>query len=105
MQKSGRDPDLHQRLSRILMRVPHHETRPELQTTSSHSAEKSYILVAAIDFGTTYSGYAFAFTSEPNNIRMNKNWAAEKYDSYKTPTTILFGPNGFIHFGYEAIKR
>ena len=32
------------------------------------------LLVAAIDFGTTYSGYAFAFPSKPADIRMNKNW-------------------------------
>ena len=31
-------------------------------------------LVAAIDFGTTFSGYAFAFTSKPGEIRINKNW-------------------------------
>ena len=35
--------------------------------------EKSFI-VAAIDFGTTYSGYAFALKSNPTDIRINKNW-------------------------------
>ena len=33
-----------------------------------------FMLVAAIDFGTTFSGYAFSFTSSPENIIMNKNW-------------------------------
>ena len=101
MQKYGRYADFHQ----LLRMEPQHERRHVLQTNSSHSDEGIHcIMVAAIDFGTTYSGYAFAFTSEPNNIRMNKNWACGQFNSYKTPTTILFGPNGFMHFGYEAIK-
>ena len=33
-----------------------------------------FVLVCAIDFGTTFSGYAFSFKSDPNNIKMNKNW-------------------------------
>ena len=86
--------------------VPQRETRPVLRGRSSHTdEERHYLLVAAIDFGTTYSGYAFAFTSEPNNIRMNKNWGEGQFDSYKTPTAILFGPDGFMHFGYDAIRR
>ena len=33
-----------------------------------------YVMVAAIDFGTTFSGYAFSFKSNPEDIKMNKNW-------------------------------
>lgn len=42
-----------------------------------------YLLVAAIDFGTTFSGYACSFRSSPDQpnlheqIRMNKNWGEE----------------------------
>ena len=32
------------------------------------------LLVAAIDFGTTFSGYAFSFKTDPENIICNKNW-------------------------------
>ena len=69
------------------------------------SLKEHHVLVAAIDFGTTYSGYAFALTAEPDNIRMNKNWASGRFDSYKTPTTILFCPDGKILFGFEAMER
>ena len=37
-------------------------------------AKGNYTVVMAIDFGTTFSGYAFAFTAKPDEIRMNKNW-------------------------------
>ena len=48
-----------------------------------------YILVAAIDFGTTFSGYAFSFTNKKETILMNKNWTdALAYESYKTPTQV-----------------
>ena len=35
-----------------------------------------YIMVAAIDFGTTFSGYAFSFRKNQTDIKMNKNWGA-----------------------------
>ena len=36
--------------------------------------EDNYVMVASIDFGTTYSGYAFSFKTQQDEIRMNKNW-------------------------------
>ena len=36
--------------------------------------ENNYLLVVAIDFGTTFSGYALSFRNNPEEIRMNKNW-------------------------------
>ena len=38
--------------------------RPYLQMDETLS-ESSRLLVAAFDFGTTYSGYAFSFRNEP----------------------------------------
>ena len=63
-----------------------------------------YVLVAAIDFGTTFSGYAFSFVSNPDKILMNKNWAEmSAYASYKVPTSVLTKPDGsFYKFGFEA---
>ena len=46
------------------------------------SAGDDFLLVAAIDFGTTYSGYAFSFKATKDDpeiaekIRTNKNWGA-----------------------------
>ncbi len=33
-----------------------------------------YQIVAAIDFGTTFSGYAYSFASNKSAIHVNKNW-------------------------------
>ncbi|KAK3099377.1 hypothetical protein FSP39_003542 [Pinctada imbricata] len=66
------------------------------------------LLVAAIDFGTTYSGYAFSFKHEFENdpLKVSANtWTAGSRSlvSLKTPTTVLFEPCGkFFSFGYEA---
>ena len=36
-----------------------------------------YLLVAGLDFGTTYSGYAFSFVDDPEKIITNNNWGEE----------------------------
>ncbi|WAR14055.1 HS12B-like protein [Mya arenaria] len=65
------------------------------------------LLVAAFDFGTTYSGYAFSFRDDPNKIQTNQNWyaggGASRLVSLKTPTSVLLNPEGeFDKFGFEA---
>ena len=49
-------------------------------------------VVAAIDFGTTYSGYAYSFKTSPKDICLHK-WDKEDVGaglkSLKTPTTLL----------------
>ena len=37
---------------------------------------KQYLMVASIDFGTTYSGYAFSFRGKETDIKLNKNWGS-----------------------------
>ena len=66
------------------------------------------LIVAAIDFGTTYSGYAFSFKDDykkdPTKISAN-NWVAGSrcLVSMKAPSTILLDENKkFVAFGYEA---
>ncbi|KAI8510869.1 hypothetical protein Bbelb_117850 [Branchiostoma belcheri] len=67
---------------------------------------KRRLLVAAIDFGTTFSGYAFSFTSSKDEIFMNKNWGSESgFQLHKTETSVLLNPNReFVAFGSEASK-
>lgn len=69
--------------------------------------DDSYQLIAAIDFGTTYSAYAFSFRSSPDDIHMNKNWGnAIGFESYKTPTSVLTKPGGeFDSFGFDAEEK
>lgn len=71
------------------------------------ASKKKALIVAAIDFGTTYSGYAYSFTDEykkdPTKIHMNIKWHTGDYVSQKTKTSILFNSDGsFNSFGYEA---
>lgn len=68
-----------------------------------------YLFVAAIDFGTTYSGYAFSsrddFISNPLKIVANQAWNAGslRHISLKTPTCLLLDEKeNIVSFGYEA---
>lgn len=67
-----------------------------------------HLIVVAIDFGTTYSGYAFSlgveFETQPTKISSNKPWTASQgLVSHKAPTSILLKPDkSFYKFGYEA---
>ncbi|XP_048734696.2 heat shock 70 kDa protein 12A-like [Ostrea edulis] len=72
----------------------------------------NYVMVAAIDFGTTYSGYAFStreeFKKDPLKIHANQAWVSgQKYLlSLKTPTCLLLRRNGkFVSFGFDAENR
>lgn len=66
------------------------------------------VIVAAIDFGTTFSGYAYSFRDEykidPTKIYMNINWITDNnFVSEKTKTCILFRKDGsFDSFGFDA---
>lgn len=63
-------------------------------------------MVAAIDFGTTYSGYAFSKKDdyETDKLKISYNqWKSPTMISLKTPTTVLLGPDKkLIAFGYDA---
>ncbi|KAL3879862.1 hypothetical protein ACJMK2_032141 [Sinanodonta woodiana] len=65
------------------------------------------MLVAAIDIGTTYSGWAFSFKHEydtdPTKI-VARQWYGGQMLSMKAPTTVLIKPDAktFDSFGYEA---
>ncbi|XP_076112735.1 heat shock 70 kDa protein 12B-like [Mytilus galloprovincialis] len=72
-------------------------------------ASDKTMLVAAIDFGTTYSGYAFSlrhtYEKDPLKIHANQAWNAggRQLLSLKTPTCLLLDNNKkFVSFGYEA---
>ncbi|KAJ8297818.1 hypothetical protein KUTeg_024349 [Tegillarca granosa] len=70
------------------------------------------MVVVAIDFGTTYSGYAFSLTSQfcSDNMKIctNTAWIAGSGGlmSYKAPTCVLLDKDKqFQAFGYEAEDR
>lgn len=75
------------------------------------TAPKNVLLVAAIDFGNTFSGYAFA-TRHDVEIDLFKSrvpyWRASdgSFISYKTLSTVLLNMNAqFVDFGFEAESK
>nr|XP_022295601.1 heat shock 70 kDa protein 12A-like isoform X2 [Crassostrea virginica] len=60
------------------------------------------LLVAAIDFGTTYSGYALSWKSEWRKVHLT-NYMSDRFLSSKTPSILLLNPDkSFCAFGYWA---
>ncbi|KAL4230349.1 Heat shock 70 kDa protein 12A [Mactra antiquata] len=84
-------------------------TSTQVVCNSLDTNKKDLMLVAAIDFGTTFSGYAFQFKHEyqvdPSKVSTNQNWVAgsRQLISLKAPTIILFDEQKKFHsFGYVA---
>jgi hypothetical protein len=79
----------------------------EDEETSKKTENSNYIVLVAIDFGTTHSGYAYAYLNSPNEIHLMKRWSdgETRFSSFKVPTTLLMSPSGDFHsFGYQAIE-
>ncbi|XP_052233296.1 heat shock 70 kDa protein 12B-like [Dreissena polymorpha] len=74
--------------------------------------DASFTMVAALDVGTAYSGYAYAYRKEMDegmdNVIVNNPWSSadKSTTTYKTPTQLLLNEKReFEAFGYEAQKR
>ena len=88
---------------------PDHDDPGELPSPDPVVATTRKAIVAAIDVGTTYSGYAYADREEfkindHRTINLNK-WSANnvlrQWD--KAPSVVMFEPDGKFHsFGYKA---
>ncbi|KAL4217507.1 Heat shock 70 kDa protein 12A [Mactra antiquata] len=62
-------------------------------------------VVIAIDFGTTYSGYAFSLAEDPKKISTGNSWSTKLHSS-KVPTSVLLNSEGEFHsFGYDAEEK
>jgi hypothetical protein len=82
------------------------QTQQLIQSKIGGNAAPS-ILVAAIDFGTTYSGWAFSFKHEFDSdpIKVSaKQWTGGQLVSSKGPTCVLIKPDGkTLHsFAFDA---
>ncbi|XP_060565801.1 heat shock 70 kDa protein 12A-like [Ruditapes philippinarum] len=78
-------------------------------TKGGPSSKGDKLVVAAIDFGTTYSGYAFSlkheYIKDPTKVYAQTKWIAGTGSlmSFKTPTILLLNKDKtFKAFGYEA---
>lgn len=70
----------------------------------SNTVDEDEILVVAIDFGTTYSGFAYS-RRKYSEIKIKK-WESSTVESMKTPTALLLNKqNSFLAFGYDAEKK
>ncbi|XP_060082611.1 heat shock 70 kDa protein 12A-like [Ylistrum balloti] len=79
----------------------------KLSLFGKESVKKSNLIVAAIDFGTTYSGYAYCtreWYKNPGGPKIHLNtWAAKTSMTSKAPTCVLLDADKkFKSFGYEA---
>lgn len=80
------------------------------ENSKSDINSDNYLFVAALDIGTTYSGYAFStrddFKSDPLKINMNLVWGSSESSvtSLKTPTSIIISKKEgkYLDFGYDA---
>ena len=66
--------------------------------------------MAAIDFGTTFSGWAYSFLHEYQSEPAKANvqlWNSETLVTEKTPTCALISPDRrkLVAFGYEAENK
>lgn len=78
-------------------------------TKESKAKPENYLFVVSLDFGTTYSGYAFSSRSDFENNPLSIHTIQESRAggspliSLKTSTSILIKKDGsFVAFGYEA---
>ncbi|XP_015246542.1 PREDICTED: heat shock 70 kDa protein 12A isoform X2 [Cyprinodon variegatus] len=95
LSKSGGDPGI----------TPLSPSHIQQSDTDQVQSGPSFVVVVAIDFGTTSSGYAYAFTKEPECIHTMRRWEGGDpgVSNQKTPTTILLTPDRKFHsFGYAA---
>ena len=77
---------------------------------ASVSVKRGNLVVAAIDFGTTYSGLAFSFKhhfkKDPLQHIITNIWDVGPLKLQKAPTDALFDGEGNFHsFGYEAEEK
>ncbi|ESN95006.1 hypothetical protein HELRODRAFT_102816 [Helobdella robusta] len=75
------------------------------ESAESHQLQKPFFVIVAIDFGTTYSGYAFSFVKDPESLHIMRKWEGGDPGlvNQKTLTTLLLNPDGEFHsFGFTA---
>jgi hypothetical protein len=61
-------------------------------------------VVVGLDFGTSRSGYAYAFVDD-GRIVVKTEWRGQPVLYCKTLTQLLYGPDGVEAWGWEALHR
>ena len=76
--------------------------------TEDLDRKSPYLRVVAIDFGTTYSGWAFSsrYEFENNQSVHTHNWYVDSCPPSKTDTCILFdAEEELVAFGHNAKEK
>lgn len=91
---------------------PGSQLTEEQHTVDTTALSDEILLVAALDFGTTYSGIAWSFTREFEKYPLRINslmWSpivGPSQATFKTPTVLLLKSNKeVIAFGYAAEEQ
>ncbi len=66
--------------------------------------ETDNTVIIGIDFGTTFSGVAFAWSKNIDHVEVISNWESvmpSNFDEDKAPTAISFGPKQEVKWGYN----
>ncbi|XP_053383654.1 heat shock 70 kDa protein 12A-like isoform X2 [Mercenaria mercenaria] len=97
--------------SSVVTSEQNEKTITEIMATSiaksKQKEETGHLVVAAIDFGTTFTGFALSFSHNPTQI-ITSTWTAEnvRTPTEKAPTCVLLSPDKeFVAFGYDAEER
>jgi len=69
------------------------------------SSPCDYTAIVAIDFGTTRSGYHFAFTARPDKIYPNIKWQGAAPEGKTLTEVLLKSDFSLVAFGYEARNK
>ncbi|ROW09511.1 hypothetical protein VMCG_02170 [Cytospora schulzeri] len=64
---------------------------------------KPATIVVSIDFGTTFTGFTYAYSGDAGNVQTITDWADGNSDDPKTPSAIKFS-HGETTWGIEAKK-
>lgn len=89
----------------VPMEMVQNEGERQTATVLNDTPQYSHFVVVAIDFGTTYSGYAFSFTHDTDTVHIMRKWEGDDpgMNNQKTPTILLLNPNKQFHsFGFSA---
>ena len=71
----------------------------------NEAAEIDCEVVAAIDFGTSYSGYAYSYKDEKDKFYINDDISGDSF-IIKFPTAILFDDQQkLVAFGDDAVEN
>ncbi|KAF1850457.1 uncharacterized protein K460DRAFT_422933 [Cucurbitaria berberidis CBS 394.84] len=70
------------------------EQEKDLSTNNDDQEPEEEFLLIGIDFGTTYSGVAWAYSKQPDDIKIITDWDCIEFqnsDKGKAPTRIAYG--------------